>query len=493
VDGRCRVSDGLTVGGGGVLGIATDEQWAAADRLDRAAGSLSEIVARASSLPRPALPHGESAYLLEQSAESVGAGVLSLTDAEGRARATAGSLRLAAEAYGLADRAADSLLQMIGAQVAQTVGRLAPLLVFQILPIIVTGAAAAGILEAMRPGTLARAGTDAGAALTRSGLLSEPVVVELVRTTAMSLDDVGLGMLPVGLGGALGDQGLGITGTATAAGTLVAVGRALGLFRETPVRLVGAESKPLERAPQGFADRFSRIPSGERDGEAQVVVERYSAPGLPDRFEVHIGGTVTFDPVASDEPWDQTSNMVNAAGGVSGSAAAVTEALRAAGVGADDQVVVSGYSQGAGTAAAIAAAGDFDVRGVVTFAGPTGQVAIPEHIPTVIVEHTDDLVPALGGVQENAHAVVVQRRALDPGEAGTMSEPVPAHLRPAYAETAALMDDARSDRLREASAALADFTTGYAPVSTTAYHFDRGAEPGDPVSGGSASRRSVAR
>ena len=167
-----------------------------------------------------------------------------------------------------------------------------------------------------------------------------------------------------------------------------------------------------------------------------------------------------------------TSNVVNATGAGSGSYDSVVQAMTLAGVDAASPVQFTGYSQGGGTAALLAASGDYNTQGLVSFGGPTGQVVLPPDIPTVIVEHSDDIVPALGGAQDNVHAVIVERNVY-----GGRDIPddliMPAHHLANYRETAVLLDRAQSEQVANAIAALDRFGAGATTVTRTTYEFER--------------------
>ncbi len=155
-----------------------------------------------------------------------------------------------------------------------------------------------------------------------------------------------------------------------------------------------------------------------------------------------------------------------------GAYASVTAAMRDAGMTAESPVQFTGYSQGAATAARLAASGEWNTQGLASFGGPIGQIRVPDGFPTVIVEHREDIVPALGGAQLNRGAVLVERevfggREVPPGVA------VPAHLRDYYVETAALMDVDRNERLARAGASLDAFGAGATTATSTAYTFER--------------------
>jgi pimeloyl-ACP methyl ester carboxylesterase len=224
----------------------------------------------------------------------------------------------------------------------------------------------------------------------------------------------------------------------------------------------------LAAGPQGFAERLDRLPNPTPGDNAQIVVEKYSQPGQPDRFEVYVGGTVDFSPRTGSDPFDMTSNISGLAGLPAGSLLAVREALASSGVTASSPVVFTGYSQGGLVASLLASSGDYNTQGVVTIGAPAGQVLLPAGIPAVIIEHTDDLVPALGGTQLNQTAVVAQREAFAGKEVPT-GVVVPAHHLEYYRETTVLLDGARSEQVTTAARELDDFSKGATAVTSTRY------------------------
>lgn len=253
---------------------------------------------------------------------------------------------------------------------------------------------------------------------------------------------------------------------------VVGLGRSLDLFQETGVRLVETKAMPVTSAPTDYVDRLARVPYREDGSGPQVVIEKYTVPGEPDRFCVYITGTATFSPVATDQPWDLTSNLVNATGDESGSVASVRLAMESAGVGESSPVQFTGYSQGGGTAARLAASGLYNSQGLVTFGGPTGQVPLPHDLPAVLVEHSDDPVPALGGEQGNWASVLV-RRDVFAGVNLPTTYGVPSHHIEYYLQTARLMDESGSPQLETTIAKLDAFTAGTTLASSTAYRFER--------------------
>ena len=407
-----------------------------------------------------------------------------MLELETAARGLQWALNTAADGYAWVERFAGELGRQLAGNLWALAGRALPgLLLTAGGGVAVAGLGGLVAAAGAAPGGLGRAldravaGAPASSGMTEyNELLNNPATAGLVRETTQAFGSLALGAagLPPALAAALGGTGRGVSFAANGA---MRAGSVLGILEETPVRLVDARSTSIDAAPAGFAERLERVPETDEADGAQVVIERYESAGQPDRFEVYIAGTVSFSPVADDEPWDLTSNLANAAGFDGGAYASVTAAMREAGVTAESPVQFTGYSQGAATAARLAASGEWNTQGLASFGGPIGQIRVPEGFPAVIVEHREDIVPALGGAQLNRGAVLVERevfggREVPPGVA------VPAHLREYYGETAALMDVDRTERLAQAGASLDAFGAGATTATSTAYTFER--VPEDP-------------
>jgi pimeloyl-ACP methyl ester carboxylesterase len=74
---------------------------------------------------------------------------------------------------------------------------------------------------------------------------------------------------------------------------------------------------------------------------------------------------------------------------------ALAEAIKSAGVGATASILLVGHSQG-GLIAANIAGNDRRVKGLVTFGAPISQLADKIKVPTVAIQHKNDIVPKLG-------------------------------------------------------------------------------------------------
>ncbi len=451
------MSDELTISSGGTTAVVTDELYSTAVQLElltrEAAALRSSISAIDDVVSRSRIGDASRSALLAETCLDRAA--MFLLQAELQSRFFAFAVSSAADGYTAVELMARRLVGGVVDEGGGVIGSLAPVLA----PAALVGAAG-----------FALAG-DQG----RNQLLSQPAVVAGIRAAVMGADDAlwARAGVPRPVVTALGDQGAGVTGLPTAAAALAAVGRSVGID-ESAVRVTRAQPLPLagDASPAGFADRVDRVPEPEALGGAQVVIEKYEMPDGEIRAEVFIAGTVDFDPLAEGEPWDMASNVSNAIGPGSGSYDSVVAAMQEAGLTSETPVQLTGYSQGGGTAAQLAASGQFDVRGLVTFGGPTGQVPIPESVPAVIVEHSDDLVAALGGAQQNDHAVVVSRWATE-GKDFTHAALLPGHELNGYRETSVLMDLSSDPALASVSDRIHDFSSGGALVSRVAYECDR--------------------
>jgi pimeloyl-ACP methyl ester carboxylesterase len=340
------------------------------------------------------------------------------------------------------------------------------------------GAAAGGLtLTSASVGRRHPAGESAGTGLgagedLRSWLMSPEGVAGVRRTVSRSDEALlaGLG-IPVPVAQLLGDEGLGLVGLGTVATVVGSAGAALGLVRETPVTVAPRRTGPGDPVPTGFTERLDRIPSPETEG-GQIRVDVYERPDGTRYAEVFIAGTQEFNPLATDEPFDMASNLGNTVGDSSAAVRSVEQALALSGVDESTPVVVTAHSQGGAVAARLAESGHFDIAGIVTFGAPTGQIPIPESIPTVLVEHLDDPVPAFGGDQDNAHAVRVERRAFAPGDLPAEGA-LPTHDLTAYRTTALGMDAGGGPALTDAVRRLDGLTRGGVPVSSTIYDAER--------------------
>lgn len=344
----------------------------------------------------------------------------------------------AAERYGYAEGVAHQLALTHGAQLGHNLGQfLRSAMIFGAgTPL---GAALPGLFVV---GLLGKStGGPAGGVEIDPRLLTNPSVVSLVRVAVSSLDDVGAGLagMPRSVGVMFGDEGLGIIGVSSTAGGLLAAARSGGLFEEGPVKVAAVGAPARATPPAGAGELAQRIPKAVA-GRPQVRIENYGTSEHPS-WAVYIGGTVDWNAVATTEPWDLTANVTAIAEQNAGSFSAVIDAMTAAGIAPSDPVVVAGHSQGGLVATQVAAYSRFNVQAVATFGAPESRVPVPQGVATLTVEHTDDVVTALGGASlVDSDDRVTVRREVFAAMAPPVGETLPAHHLDRYRETALLID-----------------------------------------------------
>ena len=474
----------IVIGGGGSVAVATSELFDDARRLSELRALLSESHRQLVTIDRLM---GPSQLNFLASAASALAAERAIDDAAAAlARATSSAERLhvaliaSADAYGLGERATERLAQEVAARFGTMLGMFLPAIALEVLPTLlgigVGVAIGITLLPPEKRAALFRALPDWLRG--KSALLTDPKVVQLVRLTVMSADDFGGGLLhlPPELVHAIGDEGLGLVGLATSSSVLVGVAGTRGMLAESAVSVTQSGATIQATRAGSYSDRAARVPQGS----AQVRIDRYSQPGEPDRFEVYIGGTRNFSLSPGAEPWDMTSNMNAVAGREAGSYRAVTKAMRDAGITSASPVLFTGYSQGGLIAAELAASGDFDTRGLYTLGAPAAQIDVPSSIPWVALEHTDDIVPAVGGSWASADPVLVRRELFD-GRPVSTDVIFPAHQLTGYRETAALVDASHETRVVSALAAFDRFGDGTTTVRSTLYRGVRDATSADPA------------
>lgn len=389
------------------------------------------------------------------------------------------ALFASADAYGTGERFAADLSEKIAARFGYLFGLALPVVAIQALPFVLgfgaVTVAGAGIAYLLT--TPAQRSTLKGEVLTwmkhHTAALSDPLTVQLVRLTVMSLDDIGAGalQLPPAVVSALGEQGLGVLSVAGSAAVIGSAANAVGLLRESPVAVTRGPSARSSVA-DSFEERIDRIPAPEQGDAGQIRIDRYENADGSLSFEVYLSGTTDFSLVTGDQPLDLTSDVWSVAGTESGAYRAAAEAMKDAGITGQTPVMLTGHSQGGLIAAQLAASGDYRTEGLLTTGAPAGQVAVPVAVPWLAIEHTDDIVPALGGSSEHSDPVIVRREVFD-GRPVDESVPFAAHDREQYQQTAALVDISRENRIAGLRRDFAAFGESSVSVRSTLYSSER--------------------
>jgi hypothetical protein len=190
---------------------------------------------------------------------------------------------------------------------------------------------------------------------------------------------------------------------------------------------------------RSMAERIARIP----DTKNPIRIETYRLANGDTHAEVFIAGTHDWGVGSGSTPFDLESNFKLVAGQTALSVVATTQALRQAGVKPGDSVTFVGHSQGGAVAATLAESGVYKTAGLVTAGSPMGALPLRGDYPAVVIEHTNDIVPRLGGHRLTTQATVVTR---DSGH-GRL-DILGAHSTDNYAHTAALMDRSSAPELR---------------------------------------------
>ncbi|MEJ1230823.1 MAG: hypothetical protein WDM88_09820 [Galbitalea sp.] len=179
-------------------------------------------------------------------------------------------------------------------------------------------------------------------------ILTNAATVAGIRETASDVDGFMDGFLGVPPEAAGLLEHLGVTGVASSSAAVVGAGRGVGLFRESGVAVKKTSSFEFGSPPTSLVDRAGSFPDPKNDpGGEQIRIDRYVEPGQPDRFDVYVAGTVTFDPKTAGEAFDLTSDLVGVANGSPASYRAVLDAMAQAGVTPASPVVLNGYSRAA--------------------------------------------------------------------------------------------------------------------------------------------------
>jgi hypothetical protein len=433
-----------------------------AERLRLCAGSLMGVVTTLE-------PQGSTAHSVPPAALEAGrvshAAVTALLTAQNRAELLSTAVMECLKEYTNVEQLAAGLGHRIDEAIAWVAGAQVRLFALPAGFWAVTGLIAASAITHRSPALLATGLQDY---LKRHGrILTSPATVAIIREMASDADGFGSGFLLVPPPVADALESTRVTGVSSSSNAVVDAGRALGLFEPTGSAVRKTSSFEYGTPPTSLVDRAKSFPIPETDpnGE-QIRIDRYVEAGQPDRFDVYIAGTVTFDPKTGTQPFDLTSDLNGVGGQSSASYDAVVRAMREAGVTASTPVVLNGYSQGGLLASQVAASGQFDVHGVVTFGAPSAQVAIPASVPVLTVRNAEDLVPATSGYDTNPHAVVVERPVF--ASSPVPSEwAVPAHRLSYYQQTAAVVDQAPSSEVRDVLDPLNRFGAGATRIDST--------------------------
>ncbi|MBW4041258.1 MAG: hypothetical protein HIU86_03905 [Acidobacteria bacterium] len=473
---------GPRVGGGGTIAVETDAMVVAAQRLAAVDAQLGVLVSRAAVCVAGLTPGARRAHAQQA--------VLLLQRAREQAAIVGAGLHTATVRYGMVEHAVLDGQRGVAAALAATTGGTMRMLSTTLGP---AGAllGAGAVAEVVGALVLLRT-IERTAETGRFAPQSDPVLLRALALVLASLDDGVRGALLIEQPADLlrndpsAPFGIEQLGTLLAALILRPAGAALSL---TPT------TRRAVRAPHRLVDLVDRIPDGHEPA-GQIRTERYDGPEGP-HWIVYIAGTVTFSRDSGEEPFDLASDVLGVAHRTSDSERAVLRAMRDAGVGREEPVLLVGHSQGALNAVRVAEDGGYRVGGVVQLGGPTGQIVLPDGVPVLALEHDEDLVTALGGTAASGAPGLrrlVVRRSLPDGGFGVPTSPAtaafPAHDLGAYRRTLAAAEASDDARVAAFTRRIGTFLGADQGVSIRWRARRVSAPPGPTAGAGSAPRSS---
>jgi predicted esterase len=210
----------------------------------------------------------------------------------------------------------------------------------------------------------------------------------------------------------------------------------VGLLNDRSVKFHSVATE-LRKPITSLAEIGSRIE--ELDASSgQVLVETYVAPNGSRTLLVYLPGTQSFSPIAGKNPFDLvTDTALLTEPENSELLKAVSAALNQSGA-KGSNVIFAGYSLGGIAAAALAIQSGQAVSGVVTIGAPVGQFQLPENVPVLSIQHSNDPIPAASGETNplTKNWATVSRSAELPFGTPAME----AHDLDRYRETLAMVD-----------------------------------------------------
>lgn len=238
------------------------------------------------------------------------------------------------------------------------------------------------------------------------------------------------------------------------------VGISTGVVTSTTVRVRPAQAPPPQprRAAADVGDlvrgavALAPTRHGTLVGEpGRIRVERVVSGGRS-RAVVYVPATQSWELGEGTVPMDGATNLLAMAQVTTQAEVAVTEALRQAEIGADEPLLLVGYSQGGLTSLGLvnnpAFRQEFSPEAVLTVGSPVGGHDVPDGVEVLSIEHAEDLVTALDGRPNPAAPTwtTVRRELLEPTAGDALAEavldgdPLVAHTAGPYIATADLVD-----------------------------------------------------
>jgi hypothetical protein len=259
---------------------------------------------------------------------------------------------------------------------------------------------------------------------------------------------------------------------------LVAIAGMFGLLRDgtgqaKPAGPPGAPDPERVAMPDSVAALFTGIGSlAEKPATVRVFAVN-GADGVR-RWVVQLPGTQEWSPVAGENPVDLANNLRLVAGQQTAQNDAIRDAMRQAGIGPGEPVLLAGHSQGGISAASLAAdnatRAEFTITHVVSGGSPIAGFDIPPDITVLSLEHEQDAVPRLDGA-DNPDRPTWTTVTRDPTgvpmrKGGSVDAIMESHGTAIYADTGQLVDSSPEPSLAATRASLDPFLTNDASAAT---------------------------
>lgn len=246
----------------------------------------------------------------------------------------------------------------------------------------------------------------------------------------------------------------------------------LGLLNAGQVHLIAEQAGPNYTPPQSVAGIAQRLQMVHRQNEATILIEHYKQ-GKEKLYVVYVPGTRDKTVLPTGDPFDLSDGVALLAKPDSAAShQAVLDAMKREGIEKTDKILMVGYSQG-GTIAADIATGHhkFKPIGLVTFGAPIAQFDLPDRLPVLSVEHTNDIVPALSGAVNplTTNWLTVEREVpMQPGESN-----LHAHRISEYVSTAGQIDSDTTSGVQRIREKILGSFENYKFVESTKFEYSR--------------------
>jgi len=271
--------------------------------------------------------------------------------------------------------------------------------------------------------------------------------------------------------------GIGVAGGVLGAGSVAAGARLVGSpFADGMPRVTDLGGDHGLGAPRSLEDLLAGLARRDEGRPGEIDVHFLDSGSAHTRkVVVDIPGTKDWSlALHSGDVTSIATNLHALRGAVTTYERGVLEAMRRAGVGPDDDVLMVGHSEGGmvavNAARRAAASGEFRVRHVVTAGAPLGLIAgnVPAGVNVLALENDGDVVPHLDGA-ENPDRLNVTTVTAHRGHGDVIANH---SLDEAYLAAARDLDASDDPSVRDYLRGLAGFLTA-STVRTHTYQITR--------------------